>query len=56
MKTMKHRYLEIMRSGTPGLVELVLRSLLICCVYLAFQNEEIESEYYMVPQEDGIIS
>ena len=39
MKTMKHRYLEIMPSGTPGLVELVLRSLLICCVYAAFQNE-----------------
>ncbi|MDO7690308.1 MAG: tetratricopeptide repeat protein [Pirellulales bacterium] len=36
---MKHRYLEIVRSGTPGLVELVLRSLLICCVYAAFQNE-----------------
>ena len=28
-----------MPSGTPGLVELVLRSLLICCVYAAFQNE-----------------
>ncbi len=39
MKTMKHRYLEMMPSGTPGLVELVLRSLLICCVYAAFQNE-----------------
>ena len=39
MKTMEHRYLEIMPSGTPGLVELVLRSLLICCVYAAFQNE-----------------
>ena len=36
---MEHRYLEIMPSGTPGLVELVLRSLLICCVYAAFQNE-----------------
>jgi len=24
-------------------------------MYLAFQNEEIESEYYMVPQEDGVL-
>ena len=24
-------------------------------MYLAFQNEEIESEYYMVPQEDGVM-
>ena len=24
-------------------------------MHLAFQNEEIESEYYMVPQEDGVI-
>ena len=39
MKIMKHRCLEIMPSGTPGLVELVLRSLLICCVYAACQNE-----------------
>jgi tetratricopeptide (TPR) repeat protein len=36
---MKHKYLEIMGSGTLGLVELVLRALLICCIYAAFQNE-----------------
>ena len=24
-------------------------------MYLAFQNDEIESEYYMVPQEDGVM-
>ena len=24
-------------------------------MYLAFQNENIESEYYMVPQEDGVL-
>ena len=39
MKTMKHRYLEIMPSGTLGLVELVFRSLLVCCIYAAFHNE-----------------
>ena len=25
-------------------------------MYFSFKNENIESEYYMVPQEDGIIS
>ena len=24
-------------------------------MHLAFQNENIESEYYMVPQEDGVL-
>ena len=24
-------------------------------MYLTFQNDEIESEYYMVPQEDGVM-
>ena len=24
-------------------------------MYLSFQNENIESEYYMVPQEDGVL-
>lgn len=36
---MKYKYLSIMPSSTPGLVGLVFRSLLICCVYTVFQNE-----------------
>ncbi|MDG1992060.1 MAG: tetratricopeptide repeat protein [Pirellulales bacterium] len=36
---MKYKYLEIMRGCITRQVELVLRSLLICCVYYAFENE-----------------
>ena len=39
MKTMKYKYLEIIPRSISGFVELVLRSLLICCVYAACQNE-----------------
>ena len=39
MKTMKYKYLEIIPRSISGFVEVVLRSLLICCVYAACQNE-----------------
>ena len=39
MKTMKYKYLEIMPRSISGVIEVVLPSLLVFCVYAACQNE-----------------
>ena len=38
-------------SATLGIFKISKEGLM----YLTFQNNEIESEYYMVPQEDGVM-